>query len=86
MNKPHQPNPAHEVIANEGFTFNIPIPRKITVPWDQLAFAGGVTVLAAASIIEWPLAAVLAVGHVLVSQHHSRTLTAFGEALAQREE
>jgi hypothetical protein len=86
MNNPQAQNPAHQIIAAEGFTFNVPLPRKITLPLDQLAFAGVVTVMAAASIIEWPLAAALAVGHVLVTQHHNRTLTALGEALTQRNE
>jgi hypothetical protein len=85
MSTPVTPaNPAGQVIASQGFTVTIPSPGKVTIPWTQLAFAGGVAVLAMASIVEWPLAAVLVAGHVLISQQHSATLHAFGEALTQR--
>jgi hypothetical protein len=81
---PRHHNPAQQVIAGRGFTVTIPSPGHITIPWEQLAFAGGTVVLAMASIIEWPLAAILVAGHVLTSQHYSKTLTAFGDALSQR--
>jgi hypothetical protein len=42
---------------------------------------GGITALALLEIIEWPVAAVLAVGHVLAHNRHHALLRDFGEAL-----
>lgn len=85
MSDPVAPaNPAERVIASQGFTVTIPSLGRVTIPRTQLAFAGGVAVLAAACIVEWPLAAVLVAGHVLISQQHSATLHALGEALTQQ--
>lgn len=50
-------------------------------PPDQIAFLGGITALALLEIIEWPVAAVLAVGHVLAHNRHHALLRDFGEAL-----
>jgi hypothetical protein len=52
-------------------------------PPDQLAFLAGVAALAALEIIEWPLACIIAAGHVLADQRRSATLQSFGEALEQ---
>jgi hypothetical protein len=50
-------------------------------PADQLAFLGGVAVLAVLGIVEWPVAGVLAVGHLLAHNRHHALLRDFGEAL-----
>lgn len=50
-------------------------------PLEHIAFLGGVASLALLQIIEWPVAAVLAVGHVLAHNRHHALLRAFGEAL-----
>jgi hypothetical protein len=50
-------------------------------PAEQLAFLGGIATLVVLQIIEWPVAAVLAVGHVLVHNRHHALLRDFGEAL-----
>jgi hypothetical protein len=50
-------------------------------PPDQLAFIGGIATLVVLQIIEWPVAAVLAVGHVLAHNRHHALLRDFGEAL-----
>ncbi len=52
-------------------------------PPDQLAYLAGIAALTALELIEWPVAAVLAVGHLLTEQRRSSTLHAFGEALEQ---
>ena len=48
---------------------------------DSLAWLGGLAALAALGIVEWPVAAVIGVGHVLSHQQHLRLLSDFGEAL-----
>ena len=50
-------------------------------PLDQIAFLGGIATLTVLNLIEWPVAAVLAVGHVLAHNRHHAVLRDFGEAL-----
>jgi hypothetical protein len=50
-------------------------------PLDQVAFLGGIATLALIEVIEWPVAAVLTVGHVLAHNRHHALLRSFGEAL-----
>ena len=50
-------------------------------PLDQVAFMGGIVTLALIEIIEWPVAAVLTVGHILAHNRHHALLRDFGEAL-----
>jgi hypothetical protein len=49
----------------------------------QLAFYGGIAALAVFGIIDWPVAVVLGVGHLLAEDHHHKALVEFGEALAE---
>ncbi|KUO09834.1 hypothetical protein AQJ58_22565 [Streptomyces sp. DSM 15324] len=57
--------------------------RVELLPVDQLAFLAGVGVLAALEIVEWPVALVLAIGHQLAHNQHSRVLREFGDALEE---
>lgn len=50
---------------------------------EGLAFLAGLGVLAALGIVEWPVVAVIAIGHELAHSHHGRILHDFGEALEQ---
>jgi len=50
---------------------------------ERLAYYGGLAALAVFGILDWPVAIVLGVGHVLAEQHHHRSLQDFGEALAE---
>jgi hypothetical protein len=50
---------------------------------EQLAFYGGIGVLAVLEIVEWPVAALLIVGHVFAESRHSRMIQEFGKALEQ---
>jgi hypothetical protein len=72
-----------ERIRNEDtVAVNLPILGKTRLPRaDTLAYYGGVAALAAFEIIEWPVALVLGVGHVLAENHHSRVAQALGDAL-----
>lgn len=55
--------------------------RLETPPVEHLAFYGGIAALAAAEIIDWPVAAVLAVGHLLTGLTNRPALRELGEAL-----
>lgn len=66
----------------EGFSVELPILGKVTVPRpEQLAYYGGLVLLAAFEIIDWPVAAAVAAGHILASNHRSEMLEQLGEAL-----
>ncbi|WP_212745913.1 hypothetical protein [Sinomonas susongensis] len=52
-------------------------------PTDDLAFLGGIGLLAAVGILEWPVAGVLAAGHLLSRHTRNDALKAFGEALEE---
>jgi hypothetical protein len=49
---------------------------------ERLAFYGGISALAAFGILDWPVAVVLGIGHLLAEDHQHKVLSAFGEALA----
>ena len=50
-------------------------------PTEDLAFLAGVGLIAAAGIIEWPVAAILAAGHLITKASHNEALKQFGQAL-----
>ncbi len=50
---------------------------------DQIAFLGGLGLLAALDILEWPLAVAVGVGHALVADRNNRIVREFGEALEE---
>lgn len=52
-------------------------------PVNELAFLGGIGVLAVAGLVEWPVAAVLVAGHVLTANRNNKVLHDFGEALEE---
>lgn len=68
----------------ESFAVDLPVLGRVRLPRpEQLAFYGALGVLAAVEIIEWPVALVLAAGHVLIHDEHSRIAQEIGEALEE---
>ena len=68
----------------ESFAVNLPVVGQVDVPRpEQLAYYGGLAALAAFEIIEWPVALVIAAGHLLASNHRSRILEELGEAMEE---
>ena len=57
-------------------------PMRVPSP-DRLAFYGGIAALALFGIVEWPVALVIGVGHLLADDHHHKLLADFGEALGE---
>ncbi len=77
------PQPAAQVALDRN-SIRIPLPLggSVTLPPPQhLAWYAGVGALVVLEIVEWPIAAVLALGHLLADQHQSKVLSDFGEAL-----
>jgi hypothetical protein len=50
-------------------------------PLDKLAFYAGLAGAAAFGVIEWPIAVLTGVGHLLSDDRRNRALRALGEAL-----
>ncbi|WP_163756652.1 hypothetical protein [Mycobacterium botniense] len=66
----------------ETFAINLPIIGQIMVPRpEQLAYYGGLAALAAFELIDWPVALVIAAGHILANNHHNQILEELGEAM-----
>lgn len=55
--------------------------RLTLPPLDKMAFYVGLTGAAVLGVIEWPIALVTGIGHLLSDDRHNRTLRALGEAL-----
>ncbi len=73
-----------EIRAGETFAVNLPVVGQVTVPRpDQLAYYGGLAALAVFELIDWPVALVIAAGHILASTHHNRLLEELGEAMEE---
>ncbi len=56
-------------------TLRLPEPQR-------LAYYAGLGALAAFGIVDWPVAAVLGIGHLLAEDHNHRILAEFGQALS----
>ena len=66
----------------QGFVVDLPMVGRVRLPRpEELAYFGALGVLAVTEIIDWPIALVLAAGHVLVENQHSRVAQELGEAL-----
>lgn len=79
-----QRNAVGRVSNARGFTVDLPVVGRTRVPRpEQLAYYGALGALAAAEIIEWPVALALAAGHWLVRNEHDRVAHEIGEALEE---
>lgn len=77
-------NAVDRVLAAQGFTVDLPVVGRTRLPRpEQLAYYGALGALAAAEIIEWPVALVLAAGHWLARNEHNRVAHEIGEALEE---
>lgn len=75
---------ARKAIDRNSVRLDVPGVGIVTLPSHlHLAWYGGLATVAALGIVEWPVAAVLAVGHLLAEDHHHRLLHDFGEALGE---
>jgi hypothetical protein len=73
-----------KIREGETFAVNLPVLGQVEIPRpEQLAYYGGLAALAALELIDWPVALVIAAGHVLASNHHNRLLEELGEAMEE---
>ncbi len=87
-NKSRRGTPQREAVQKirEGETFhvNLPVLGQMEIPRpEQLAYFGGLAALAALELIDWPVAVVIAAGHLLASNHHNKILEELGEAMEE---
>lgn len=79
-----QRNAVERVRDAETFAVQLPVVGRVRIPRpDQLAYYAGLAALAAIEIIDWPVALIIATGHALVSQQHSRVAEQLGEAIEE---
>ncbi|BAX90797.1 hypothetical protein [Mycobacterium shigaense] len=79
-----QAEAVEKIRAGETFILNLPIVGQVEIPRpEQLAYYGGLATLAALELIDWPVALVIAAGHVLASNHHNKLLEELGEAMEE---
>jgi len=86
---PSEVHPARRAAAQviEKHTVRVELPAglgAVQVPTpERMAFYGGIATLAAFGIMEWPIALVISISHLLAEDHHHKMLADFGEALAE---
>jgi hypothetical protein len=67
-----------------GIHVRLPVVGDVGLPpMAEVAYYGGVVVLAAVGLIEWPVAILLGLGHQLAASSHFKSLRAFGQALEE---
>jgi hypothetical protein len=60
----------------------LPLIGTLTLPGkDQLAYLGGIGALVVIGAVDWPVGALLGIGHLLAAERNHRILADFGEAL-----
>ncbi|CQD09884.1 hypothetical protein U8D42_19120 [Mycobacterium europaeum] len=73
-----------KIREGETFHVNLPVLGQMEIPRpEQLAYFGGLAALAALELIDWPVAVVIAAGHLLASNHHNKVLEELGEAMEE---
>jgi hypothetical protein len=81
---PHQRAAQHAVEANAthlGFHLGDTAIEITLPPPDKLAFYAGLVAAAALGVVDWPIALVTGLGHLLSDDQHNRSLHLLGEAL-----
>ncbi|MEJ2885012.1 hypothetical protein [Actinomycetospora aeridis] len=66
-----------------GVSLPIPWLGTIELSRPELAFVGGIAGLTALGLLEWPIALVMAGGHVLAADRSSRTVRDLGDAMTE---
>ncbi len=79
-----QAEAVEHIRKGQTFAVDLPVFGRVTIPHpEQLAYYGGLVLLAAFEIIDWPVAVAVAAGHILASNQHNQILEQIGEALEE---
>ncbi|MCW2654937.1 MAG: hypothetical protein QOE41_1326 [Mycobacterium sp.] len=78
------PSAVERVRAAERIDINLPVVGRVRLPRpEDLAYYGALGVLAVAEILDWPVALLLAAGHALAENEHSRIAAELGQAMEE---
>ncbi len=73
---------AAKAVESGATELSLPLVGTVRLPSKgSLAYYGAITGLAALGLIEWPVAAVVALGHLLAQQQGNAIVKEFGEGL-----
>ena len=73
---------AQKATEENSLRFELPLIGTVTLPpTEQLAYVGGITLLVALDVIEWPVGVALTAGHILSTVRHNKVVQDFGHAL-----
>jgi hypothetical protein len=78
------PSPVPERVRDAGpaaLTLPVPFLGTFEMSRAELVYVGGIVGLTALGFLDWPIALVIAGGHVLASDRTNRTVRDLGEAL-----
>ena len=81
-----RPTPHPERVRHsgpDGVTVPIPWLGTIEISKPELAYIGGIAGLAALGFLDWPIALVIAGGHVLAADRSSKTVRDLGDAMTE---
>jgi hypothetical protein len=82
--KTSQRDAVQQIREGETFVVNVPVLGQLEIPRpEQLAYYGGLAALAALELIDWPVAVVIAAGHLLASNHRNKILEELGDAMEE---
>ncbi|HZC27146.1 MAG TPA: hypothetical protein VE287_08975 [Actinopolymorphaceae bacterium] len=73
---------ARHAVRQNGIELSLPLVGEVCLPApERLAWYAGVATLVVFGMVEWPVALVITVGHLLGEDHHNRLIEDFGAAL-----
>ena len=82
--QPHGTKAAEKATTKNSVRVSVPVIGTVTLPpAENLAFLGGIALLTALEVIDWPVALALAAGHALAARSHNKVIQNFGEALQE---
>ncbi|MET9023923.1 hypothetical protein ABZV93_28505 [Actinopolymorpha sp. NPDC004070] len=75
---------AEHAIHKHTVRMTLPVFGPVTLPaTEKLAFYAGLATVAALGIVEWPVVAVISVGHLLAENQGNQLVRDFGKALEE---
>jgi hypothetical protein len=80
----HGADAAWQAIEKNTAHVRVPCLGAVPLPDPQrLAWFGGIAILVATGLVEWPVALLLSIGHLLSESHNNHIVRDFGEALEE---
>lgn len=67
-----QRDAVEKIREGETFVVNLPAIGQVQIPRRAVGLLRGLAALAAFELIDWPVAVVIAAGHLLASNHHNK--------------